>query len=82
MVSLENYLYGPLGKEYCFLFYFFSVFALLSIFILVGVALFSAVMNKEKRNLKLVLFMLPTLATYFIIYLQNRLLHGMCLNSM
>ena len=80
-MSLENFLYGPLGKEYCFLFYFFSIFAMLSMVLLAGTTVYRAAMNKERRTLKSLLYVLPVFCAYFVMYIQNRLLHGMCIKS-
>ena len=80
-MSLEHFLYGPLGKEYCFLFYFFSVFAMLSMILLAGSTVYRVAVNKERRNLRTLLGVLPVFAAYFVMYIQNRLLHWMCIKS-
>ena len=75
-----DYFFGPLSKDYCYLFVVFSAFALLSIAIallsLLGLALFA----KPKMLMSAVPAMLPHIIVMAIVYLQNRLLFGMCTN--
>ena len=73
-------LFGPLPKDYCYLFVIFSAFALFSIAIallsLLGLALFA----KPKMFMSTLPALLPNVVLMGIIYLQNRLLYGMCTN--
>ena len=75
-----DYFFGPLPKDYCYLFVIFSAFALFSIaialFSLLGLALFA----KPKMFMSTLPSMLPHVIVMGIIYLQNRLLYGMCIN--
>jgi hypothetical protein len=82
MTSKEfmDLLFGPLPKDYCYLFVIFSAFALFSIAIallsILGLALFA----KPKVVMNTVPAMLPHIIVMGIVYLQNRLLYGMCTN--
>ena len=73
-----NLFFGPLDKDYCYLFVVFAFIALLTIF----VALFgfiAAVLTTKPKNWTNLL--LPTVLAILypgIIYLQNRLLLNMC----
>ena len=75
-----DYFFGPLPKDYCYLFVIFSAFALFSIAVallsLLGLALFS----KPKMLMSTLPNMLPHIIVMGIVYLQNRLLYGMCIN--
>lgn len=78
--SLENYLFGPLDKSYCLLFYVFSVI----MFILFVLAILGLVMNfvkgKRMSMVELSLVAYSLLAT-FLSYLSYRLLYSMCVSS-
>lgn len=79
-MSLENYLFGPLDKRYCLLFYIFTV---LMFFVFV-VGLFGFVFQlfrNKKLNSTDMMFMVYSLFATFISYLTYRLLYSMCLSS-
>jgi len=80
--SLNNYFFGPLGKEYCDLFWAFSVVAFLSIVLLVISVVSAAAMSKSKFDAKPFLFAIPLIISYTIIYFQNRILNSMCMKTM
>lgn len=72
-------LFGPLGREYCIWFYFLSVVGFISMmFVLIsGIALgFS-----KKAGATFYFNLFAGVILYGMIYLQNRLLHTMCINS-
>ena len=78
--SLENYLFGPLDKSYCLLFYVFSVI----MFILFVLAILGLVMNFVKgKRMSMVEFGLVaySLLATFLSYLSYRLLYSMCISS-
>ena len=78
--SLENYLFGPLDKSYCLLFYVFSVI----MFILFVLAILGLVINfvkgKRMSMVELSLVAYSLLAT-FLSYLAYRLLYSICVSS-
>ncbi len=80
MPSLDDTLFGPLPKHYCHLFYFMSIasFVFLVILILSTIGL-----SLSKRQSGA--FYMQTVAiaiVYGFAYLQTRLLHTMCMNSL
>ena len=86
MNPLLNSLFGPLNKEYCFLFYVYSVIAFLMI-IAVIFGWFVAAVNKGgflKGLEKMITTwtVLPSLIMLGMMYLQNRLLFNMCNKSL
>jgi hypothetical protein len=78
--SLENYIFGPLDKQYCLLFYVFAVLAFFSF----AVALVGAVVGLLNGSYKLsvteLFFVAYSLLMSFLLYLQNRLLYSMCVS--
>lgn len=80
-MSVNDTLFGPLGKEYCLLFYVISA---LSLFMLVIAVIYTLYIlfagNKSERVL------IPTfiagIITYGIAYLQGRLLYNICGKTM
>lgn len=82
MTSLNDYLFGPLQKEYCMYFYLLSVlcfFSSIVVFVSMMVAVFS---NPAKRTDSSFLLTMSFGVLYWIaLYIQNRLLHSMCVNS-
>jgi hypothetical protein len=79
--SLENYLFGPLDKKYCLLFYIFSVITFLG-FILVVVGVGASLVNGFKFTLFHVFVTAYALFISFIAYLTQRLLYSMCVGSL
>jgi asparagine N-glycosylation enzyme membrane subunit Stt3 len=79
--SLENYLFGPLDKRYCLLFYIFSILGFFAFFVaLVGVVV-SFARGTKKLTATEVFFVVYSLLMSFLVYLQNRLLYSMCVNT-
>mgnify|MGYP001366782779 FL=1 len=80
MEKVHDMFFGPLSKDYCFLFYVFMVFNLVAIlFILlavVGGIFFAKKITNEQIGSGIGLLVL-----YIIAYLQNRILHSMCINA-
>ena len=80
MENFHDMFFGPLSKDYCFLFYVFMVFNLVAIlFILlavVGGIFFAKKITNEQIGSGIGLLVL-----YIIAYLQNRILHSMCINA-
>ena len=80
MPSLNDMLFGPLPKQYCNLFYIMSIVSFVSIILLI---ISTIVLSLSKRQSGA--FYMQTVAIaiiYGIGYLQTRLLHTMCLNSL
>ncbi len=74
-----NDLFGPLSAKYCNLFLFFSAFGVFMVFAVIFVTVFFS-MNK-KFDMTQLFPVLYAVITYFIIYLQNRILYNMCNKS-
>lgn len=78
--SLENYLFGPLDKKYCLLFYIFSVITFLGfIFVAIGVGM--SLFSGFKFTLFHIFVTAYALFISFIAYLTQRLLYSMCVGS-
>lgn len=76
MSSMNDTLYGPLGKEYCIYFYILSVFGFISLVLIVISSLFIGIYKKKGFDFYLQAFTLAVV--YGMLYLQNRLLFNMC----
>ena len=76
MASLNDTLYGPLGKNYCFYFYFLSVIGFISLLLILISTLFIGIYKKKGYEFYLQGFTLAIV--YGMLYLQNRLLFNMC----
>lgn len=80
MPSLDDTLFGPLPKQYCELFYFMSVFSFIFLILLI-ISTIGLSLSKRQSGA----FYMQTVAiaiVYGIAYLQTRLLHTMCMNSL
>ena len=81
-----NKLLGPLDKKYC---NYFAVMAIFSFsLLLISLVVISATLFKLKFKdltlfhlLQYLLLIISTPLVYLLIYLQNRLLYQMCLNT-
>lgn len=67
---------GPLGKQYCAVFKYMSLFALFMVFISVVSVIYNLVNSK---NVTMSMFMLVYIVVYLMMYIQNRLLYNICL---
>ena len=71
-----DYLFGPLPEIYCLYFYGMSVFTfILLVFALVNVVY---LVFSKKTNKQLIVPGLFLILSYFLMYIQNRLLNTMC----
>jgi hypothetical protein len=79
--SLEHYIFGPLDKQYCLLFYVFAILGFFSFAVaLIGAAV--GMLNGTKKfTITEMFFVAYSLLMSFLIYLQNRLLYSMCINT-
>ena len=76
MAEILDKLFGPISKEYCLLFYFFSIYGFVAMVLLLLIGLFIGI--TKRRGIDWYLGILSVSLFYFVIYLQNRLLHTMC----
>jgi len=74
-----DYLYGPLGKDWCLYFYILSVIYFLLIF--VAFFLFIRYIMSKNVNYNIAGTMFSTTISTVLWYIQMRILHGMCINS-
>lgn len=79
--SLENYIFGPLDKQYCLLFYVFAVLGFFSFAVALVGAVVGIVNGTKKFSITEMFFIAYSLLMSFLIYLQNRLLYSMCINT-
>ena len=77
MTEVMNYLFSPIGKEWCMYFYFLSVFAfiLFAIAVLSSLGLFMKGQKVSGTTSFLMIFQ-P-----FVLYFVNRIFYSMCVNS-
>ncbi len=77
MADLYEMFLGPLPESYCLYFQVITVFALIMIIIILlsGIA---SLFSKSKASLPMIT---GGLIGYVLIYLQNRILHTMCVKS-
>jgi len=78
--SLEHYLFGPLDKRYCVLFYVFSV-VMYVFFLIAVIGLVISLFKGVKMSLLEMFFSAYALLILFVSYLAHRLLYSMCVNS-
>lgn len=76
--KMHDMFFGPLDKSYCNLFLFFAILGLVALILTVFGILFQLLMAKKKSFAPITWFY--ALVGPLILYLQNRLLYGMCLN--
>ena len=75
-MDLYNYFLGPLGMQYCNIFFAYTILSLITL-IMVIIMAFTSLFKKK--------FAWPILAiivSQTLIYLQNRVLYNMCTNRM
>ena len=76
--SLNDYLFGHLDVEYCLYFYILSVIQFSVGMFMVLSLLFMLTLGSKKVNTIMVTPMIMGSLAYFVLYLQSRLLFGMC----
>lgn len=72
MQDLMNFFFGPLGSEYCNIFFFYTVFSLISLVLVIIATIVSVFKRKFNWN------SIAIIIINFIMYTQNRLLFNMC----
>ena len=79
--SLEDYIFGPLDKQYCLLFYVFAVLGFFSFVVALVGAVAGLANGSHKFSVTELFFVAYSLLMSFLIYLQNRLLYSMCVSK-
>ena len=74
-----NNIVGPISNKYCIYFYILSVLAIVFFVVVLGVIVWSGVTKKIKLSYMVVALVYS--AQFLLIYLQNRLLYNMCIQS-
>jgi hypothetical protein len=79
MPSINDFLFGPLGSEFCLYFYFLAVIA----FVMMAFVILGFVMSlfSKKMDVKVLFSTLMVAGSYALVYFVNRLLYTMCLKS-
>jgi len=75
--GISDYLFGPLGAEYCNYFYYLTVLSFLTFLFVLGSCLYIAVTKKSVDYIQLMLVSFQPFLAYFV----NRLFYSMCMNS-
>ena len=76
MADTMNYLFGPLGEEFCMWFYVLSIFGFVYLVLFLIPSIYFGL--TRKTNMMYWGNVLAVSIGYFIFYFQNRLLHTMC----
>lgn len=79
MTTMNDTLFGSLGKQYCVYFYLLSVFGFV-LFALTVIGMVSTLFFK-KLDMKVMMGLVMASLGYGIFYFQNRLLHSMCVQE-
>jgi hypothetical protein len=81
MASFMDQYFGPLPREYCVYFYFFSIFFGIGfVFSVISIAYFM-ITHIKQVNTMFIVNSIFILFNSFLAYLANRLLHTMCVKS-
>jgi hypothetical protein len=78
-MNINEYLFGPLDKNWCLYFYFLSI--LWYIAFLVSVFSLISYLFTKKIDSKVVIALIMYSLTVLVMYFEKRILHGMCINS-
>lgn len=74
--------FGPLTKEYCTYFYYFSVAGFIVMIMFIIFTLMVLVRFYKKFNTPLMMNLLSMIINSFLLYFSNRLLYTMCMKSL
>jgi hypothetical protein len=74
-------LVGPISEKYCYYFYILSVLAILFFVVVFAGIIYTALSSKQKLNPWHIFLLLVYSCQFLLIYLQNRLLYNMCIQS-
>ncbi len=76
--GMSNYLFGPLGAEYCNYFYFLSVISFVFFIVVLLIVIYHIFSTKKPVDyIQMVLITFQPFLAYFV----NRLFYTMCMNS-
>jgi asparagine N-glycosylation enzyme membrane subunit Stt3 len=80
-MNLEQKLFGPISKKYC---YYFNIMSMLAFIIIIcGIlSIIYMLMTNMKNSQMSIMHLVILIVTYSMVYLQNRLLYDMCLNTL
>jgi len=79
MASTMTSLFGPLDHKYCALFYYLSVFMFCILVFVIVLGIYVGIV--KKKGFDHYISFISVAVLYFVYYLQNRLLYGMCKSS-
>ncbi len=79
MDNINDALFGPLSRDYCLWFYILSLFGFVALVLYIIPAIYMGII--KRKGFDYYLSVIGISVVYAIAYLQNRLLHTMCLNS-
>jgi predicted exporter len=77
---MNDYLFGPLGKNYCLYFYVIAFISFLSMIFIIGSGIIG-LLSAKKMDMKVIVPMIAAIVWNFLLYIQSRLLYNMCYNS-
>jgi len=80
MSEFADKIFGPLPKDYCVLFYYLSIVGF--VWFVIALTLFVNMALSKSRGMSFYISAILALVGYGVFYLQNRLLHSMCSNSL
>lgn len=80
MSDLADKMFGPLPKDYCVIFYYLSILGF--VWFVIALTLFVSMAVSKSRGTSFYISAVLALVGYGVFYLQNRLLHSMCANSL
>lgn len=81
MGYLEDKLFGPLGKDYCNMFYAVSLFGLIAMLLIFTTTMYLILFVKDKKTfgIKEGISAFVAFTSYLFIYFLSRLQYNMCL---
>ena len=82
MQGLQNMLFGPLNKDACVYFYFFTVFFYFLFIVMLILGVVFMVRYPSKIDYKMSMHAFVLLCNAFLGYFVNRLLYTMCNKSL
>lgn len=82
MKNLNEYFFGPLHSDWCLFFYVLTVLAFFIAIATVLTLLYRLTQKMDSANTVLIGGLVSYLISMTFIYIQNRILHGMCIKSL
>jgi len=82
MSELYNTFFGPLGKEYCVLFFAIVVISLVNVFIIGFGAIRHIFDAKRKDKLNAMIMGLSATLVVFVNYVMARVIYTMCMKTL